>query len=156
MDVSWLIKDVLGDFYHNDTLLLRSIKQESNNKFMAMYIFDTYQKTIDALSHVSMLQMHEALLEGLYCCIGKVIKDKVFPVQLNYETFLRKRDEAIYYRENLTFKKMLNPGDTACLKFLVKAVSEKKSIRDYYSIIVSVKGFVRGETECLLEKEGSR
>jgi acyl dehydratase len=99
-----------------------------------------------------MLQMHEAVLEGLYCCIGQAIKTRTIDMPINFETYQKKKLEAIYFRENLTFRKMLKPNEPAELTFEIIGVTEKKIRRTFYSVTIRINGFMRGEVECLFEK----
>jgi hypothetical protein len=148
MDI--IIQEILGDLYKPEKILTQSIAF-NNESVKITYSFPPYERTIQSMNHVSMSQMHEAILEGLYCTIGLAIKNRTITV-IDFQTFLEKRLDTIYYRENFFFRKMLKANNPADLIFSITDVSEKKLRKTFYSVTIQVSGFIRGETECLLEK----
>ncbi len=97
-----------------------------------------------------MSQMHEAILEGLYCSIGQAIKNRAIDTPIDFPTFQTKKLDTIYFRENFSFRRMLKANEPAELTFKVVKVEEKKLRRHFYAVTVEIDGFMRGEVECLL------
>lgn len=151
-DITNMSMDILYNIYHKDTLLTQKVEQIEDKVFIIYYVFPTYSKMILKLPHVSMLQMHEALLEGLYCCFGKVLKDKIFPIEYNYDSYIKDSLHVIYFKENLRFTKLIKANKEVYLVFSVKNIGHKKIAKSFYSGIVGIDGFVIGEIECLIEK----
>lgn len=148
------IAEILGTYYKPEKILAQAIEKVSANKYKISYFFPTYERTINPQGHVSMSQMHEAIMEGLYCSIGEAIREGTLNIGIDMETFLKKRSEAIYFREEFSFRQMLKENEPAELTFEIIKVEEKTLVKKFYSITIRVSGFIRGEVECLLVKEG--
>ena len=147
-----VVKETLGDFYKPEKILAQKVEQIGDGKFKVTFVFPPYERTLKPLDHVSMSQMHEAVLEGLYCSIGQAIKNRAIDTPIDFQSFQTNKPNAIYFRENFSFRKMLEANEPAELTFEVVNVEEKKISKIFYSITVKINGFMRGEVECLLEK----
>lgn len=147
-----IVQETLGDYYKPEKILAQTVEQISEGEYKITFVFPPYERTIEPMDHVSMLQMHEAVLEGLFCSIGQAIKNGGFETPIDYEQFQGYKENAIYFRENFSFRKMLKPNEPANLTFKIVKVEEKKLGKAFYSVTVKIDGFMRGEVECLLEK----
>ncbi len=148
-----IIQEILGDLYRKDKILTQRIEDVGNKKIKVIFRFPAYNRTINKLDHVSMSQMHEAVLEGLYIVVGQAIKNNVTESLIDFQTFQKRKLDMIYFRENFSFRRMLKPDEEAELFFEISEVKEKRLIRYFYSVIVKINGFIKGEVECLLEKD---
>ena len=148
-----VVKETLGDLYKPEKILAQKVEQVGDNEFKVIFEFPPYDRTIETLNHVSMSQMHEAILDGALCSIGQVLKNQSIDTDLSYQEFMDRRQDTIYYRENFFFRKMLKANEPAELTFQIVNVEEKKLRRTFYSVTIKVDGFMRGEIEALLEKD---
>ncbi len=147
-----LIQEILGTLYKLEKILAQKVEEIGIGEIKVTFVFPPYERTIHPLDHVSMSQMHEAVLDGLYCSIGHAIKSNAINIPIDYQMFQAKKLDSIYFRENFSFRRMLKANEPAELTFKVVSVEEKKIRKAFYSVIVKVDGFMRGEVECLLEK----
>ena len=147
-----VVQETLGDLYKPEKILAQKVEQIGVGEIKVTFVFPPYERTIQPLDHVSMSQMHEAVLDGLYCSIGQAIKNRAIDTPIDYQMFQAKKLDSIYFRENFSFRKMLESNEPAELTFKVVNVEEKKLRKTFYSVTVQVDGFMRGEVECLLEK----
>lgn len=147
-----VVKETLGDLYKPEKILAQKVEQIGDGEINVTFVFPPYDRTIEPLDHVSMSQMHEAVLDGLYCSIGQAIKTGAIDTPIDFQMFQAKKLDSIYFRENFSFRKMLKANEPAELTFKVVNVEEKKLRKTFYSVTVEVDGFMRGEVECLLEK----
>jgi len=147
-----IVQENLGNLYKQEKILAQKVEQISEGEFKITFKFPPYERTIQPLDHVSMSQMHEAVLDGLYCSIGQAIKNQAIDTPIDFQTFQENKLDSIYFRENFSFRRMLKANEPAELTFRVIKVEEKKIRKTFYSITVQIDGFMRGEIECLLEK----
>ncbi len=147
-----IIQEILGDLYKPEKILAKKVEQVSEGEFKITFEFPPYDRTIEPLDHVSMSQMHEAVLDGALCAIGQVLKNQSIKTNLDYQEFMDRRQDIIYYRENFSFRKMLKANESTELIFQIVNVEEKKLRRTFYSATIKIDGFMRGEIEALLEK----
>ncbi len=147
-----IVQEILGDLYKQEKILAQKVEQIGDNKFKVTFEFPPYDRTIEPLNHVSMSQMHEAILDGALCSIGQALKNKSVETDLGYQEFMNRRQDTIYYHENFSFRKMLKANEPAELTFQIVSVEEKKLRRTFYSVTIKIIGFMRGEIEALLEK----
>ena len=147
-----VIEEILGDLYKAEHILAKSMECIGDKEYKMTYKFPSYSRTIDSLDHVSMSQIHEAILEGALCSVGQSIKSGMLEIELCFTEFMDRRKDTIYFRENFTFRKILKAGVLYELDFKVIDVKEKRLRKIFYSFVVSVNGFMRGEFEALLEK----
>jgi hypothetical protein len=147
-----VVQEILGDLYKPEKILAQKVEQISDGKISVTFLFPPYERTIQPLEHVSMSQMHEAVLDGLYCTIGQAIKTRAIDTPIDFQMFQARRLDSIYFRENFSFRKMLKVNEPAELTFEVVHVEEKRLRKKFYSIVIRIDGFLRGEVECLLEK----
>jgi len=64
-----IVQKILGDLYKPEKILTQKVEQIGPGIIKVAFVFPPYERTIQPLDHVSMSQMHEAILEGLYCSI---------------------------------------------------------------------------------------
>ena len=147
-----IVQETLGDLYKPEKILAQTVEQLGDGEFKVSFVFPPYERTIQPLDHVSMSQMHEAVLDGLYCSIGQAIKNRAIDTPIDFQTFQANKLDSIYFHENFSFRKMLKANEPAELTFKIVNVEEKKMRKTFYSVTVQVDGFMRGEVECLLEK----
>lgn len=147
-----VVQEILGDLYKPDKILAQKVENTGLGEVKITFVFPPYERTLQPLDHVSMSQMHEALLDGLYCSIGQAIKDGTISKPIDFETFQKRKLDSIFYRESLTFRKMLTANEPSELTFKIIKVEEKKLVRLFSAVTVQIDGFMRGEVECLLEK----
>ncbi|MEX2029149.1 MAG: hypothetical protein WD963_01560 [Candidatus Paceibacterota bacterium] len=147
-----IVEETLGDLYKSEKILAQKIDEIGRGEIKVTFVFPPYERTIKPLDHVSMSQMHEAVLEGLYCSIGQAIKTRAIDTPIDFQMFQEKKLDSIYFRENFSFRKMLKANEPAELTFKVVNVEEKKIRKTFYSVTVQIDGFMQGEVECLLEK----
>ncbi len=148
-----IVEEFLCDIYKPEKIFAQKIEQKNEGEVSVTFVFPEYERTIRPIDHVSMAQMHEAVMEGLYCAIGHAIRNKYIDAPINYNHFQENKMNSIYFRENFSFRRMLKANEPSELTFKIIKVEEKKIRRSFYSITVQVKGFIKGEVECLLEKE---
>lgn len=147
-----VVQETLSDLYKPEKILAQKVEQINDSEIKVTFVFPPYERTIQPLDHVSMSQMHEAVLDGLYCSIGQAIKSRAIDTPIDYQMFQAKKLDSIYFHENFSFRRMLKANEPAELIFKVVNVEEKKIRKTFYSVTVKVDGFMRGEVECLLEK----
>ena len=147
-----IVQETLSDLYKPEKILAQKVEQIGVGEIKVTFVFPPYERTIQPLDHVSMSQMHEAVLDGLLCSIGQAIKNRAIDTSIDFQMFQAKKSDSIYYRENFSFRRMLKSNEPAELTFKVVSVEEKKIRKTFYSVMVEVDGFMRGEVECLLEK----
>ncbi|PIR48813.1 hypothetical protein COU80_03930 [Candidatus Peregrinibacteria bacterium CG10_big_fil_rev_8_21_14_0_10_55_24] len=143
------VPEFLEGLYREDKVHTRSVELLDDGRCRVHFIFAPYDRTVEPMGHVGMSQMHEALVEGLYCSIGHAIQSGSVETPIDFQTFLRTRLQALFMRENVQFRKMLRPQEEATLTFAVREVQTKMR-GAYYAVTCVVEGFLRGEVECWL------
>lgn len=146
-----LITEVLESLYKPGKILAQQVEELKPRQCRITFVFPPYDRTIKAVEHISAVQMHEAILEGLLCTIGTTIQNGFLP-EIDFSTFLKRRLETLFIRENLTFRRMIKPNEEVELTFTITQVGEKQFSKTYHSVVVSIAGFLQGEIECCLEK----
>ena len=147
-----VVREILGDLYKAEKIFAQKVEHLGAGEIKVTFVFPQYERTVEPLDHVSMSQMHEAILEGLYCCIGEAIKSGAMETPIEFESFQANKSRAIYFEEKFSFRKMLKANEPAELKFKVINVEEKRLLKSFYAVTVKIDGFMRGEVTCLLEK----
>lgn len=149
-----LAADILGSYYKSEHIHTQNVVPLNDGKIELTFQFPPYERTVADQGHVGMSQMHEALVEGLYCTIGYAIERQHVPAPITLQTFIRRMAEALFMRESLSFRKMLKAGESATLTMKIGEAKEVLRQR-YYSVTVHIDGFMRGEAECWLPIEQS-
>jgi hypothetical protein len=108
-----VVEEILGDLYKPEKILAQKVEKVGVGEIKVTFVFPPYERTIQPLDHISMSQMHEAVLEGLYCSIGQVIKDHDIDTPIDFQMFQAKKLDTIYFRENFSFRKMLKANEPA-------------------------------------------
>jgi hypothetical protein len=147
-----LSEQILGSFYKPEAIHTKSVEKIGKGTIKVRYNFSPYERTINDMGHVGMSQMNEALVEGLYCAIGYAIEDGDIQTTLDIGSYIRRMTDALFVRENLSFRTLLKPGENAELTIEIVGVREEMRGR-YYGVTAKVTdGFIRGEAECWLNK----
>lgn len=146
-----LMEEILGDMYHKDQILAKEIGIINDTRCELTFVFPPFTKTIHPLPHVSSDQMQLACIEGLYCTIGHAIKQKALKdVNIDYSTFLANRHHVAIREEGKEYRREMHTGEEAKLAFFIQGYGIKKFRREFYYVIVSIDGFLRGHFTCLL------
>lgn len=146
-----LMEEILGDMYHKDQILAKEIGIINDTRCELTFVFPPFAKTILPLSHVSSDQMQLACIEGLYCTIGHAIKQKALKdVNIDYSTFLANRYHVAVRDEGKEYRREVHPNTEEKLAFFIQGYGIKKYRREFYYVIVSIDGFLRGHFTCLL------
>lgn len=158
MDITELAKEILKDIYKLENILLERVEEKREKEYLIFFKFPEYSKTNFPLRHVSMLQMHEAILEGLTCCSGIIFKRKIFSIDFNYrDCFAKGGNNLLYYREDIKFVKLIKCNTNVSLTFIFKSITKSKEFDKFYSAIIELEGFVKGTIECLIRtKRGKK
>ena len=147
-----LAKAILGSGYKEEKIHTHSIVPLGNATVEATFVFPPYDRSLRDLDHVGVSQMHEALVEGLYCAVGYALERGEITLPFDLQTFIQTKMQAsLFMREQLSFRKLIKPGEEARLTLTVTAIQEKMHGK-YISVTVSIQGFMRGEAECWLRK----
>ncbi len=150
-----LSEQILGSFYKPEVIHTKSVERIGKGKVKVMYAFPDYHRTIVDMGHVGMSQMNEGLVEGLYCAIGYAIEEGHLNVEANIQSFIRRMAEALFMKQNISFRKMLKPQEQATLIITVTEQVQEKIRGQYYAVVSHIDGFMRGEVECWLPKKES-
>lgn len=145
-----LAKDILSSFYKEERIHTQTVVPLGGGAVAVTFRFPPYERTRSDMGHVGMSQMHEALVEGLYCAIGYAIDRQEFPIPFDIRAYIRRMAEALFVRESFTFRRMLRAGEEATLTLRVEEATMR---RRYYAVLVTVDGFMRGEVECWLQAD---
>jgi len=144
-----LVRKILIDsqVYKEDEVLTTSIEELGEQSYKVTFLFPEYQRSKNPLDHISAVQMQAALIEGLCCVVGCLVKKGTsnFPIDLESIT------NFLLYKESITFRKMLKPNEVSQLYFQVGNICKIKLRRNFYSISFTFKGFISGSCEALLE-----
>src|SRR3989339_339872 len=106
-----IVQETLGDLYKPEKILAQKVEQIGVGEIKVTFVFPPYERTIQPLDHVSMSQMHEAVLDGLYCSIGQAIKSRAIDTPIDFQMFQAKKLDSIYFRENFSFRRMLKSNE---------------------------------------------
>lgn len=147
-----IVDEMLGDLYKPECILAQSVEVSGNGEYTITFEFPVYERTINPLDHVSMSQMHEAVLEAAYCVIGDHIKNQKVELPIDFEKFKASKLDAIYAQESFTFKKMLKAGEPAELTCKVSRVMDVTYGREFHGVVLEFDGFMKGSATCLLPK----
>jgi len=145
-----LINEVLGGFYQPERIHTTHVEPRTNLICDVTFEFPPYERTVQDMGHAGMSQMHEGLVEGLYCVIGNAIRKGAIQKPISFQAFLARRKDALFVRESLTFRRQLREKEPATLTLSITDV-QRKMRGKYYAVIVAVQGFLRGEVECWLK-----
>ncbi|MDD5041097.1 MAG: hypothetical protein PHX87_00235 [Candidatus Peribacteraceae bacterium] len=147
-----LSERILGGFYKRDAIHTKSVQRIGKGTVRVTYQFPSYHRTVEDMGHVGMSQMNEALVEGLYCAIGYAIESGDVQGKMDIASYTRRMAQALFMSQNISFRKMLKPGEEAQLTIEVVGIQEKMRGK-YYAVTLRVQGFMRGEVECWLSKD---
>lgn len=147
------VLDALTGFYADDQILTRGARRIDSNQFEVSFLFPHYQRTLDSMGHVSAVQMHAALLEGLYVAVAFAIADGSFPApEAGRNSFRRHRADFILFRQDVTFRRMLREGQSASLTIQIGELGDVTFLNRFRKLSFSISGFMQGTVECLLPK----
>lgn len=143
------IPEVLTTFYKAEKIHTRHVEAVDGRTIKSTFVFPEYDRTIEPLGHVSMAQIHEALLEAIYCVIQHAIETGPENFDATVDDYLNSRNLAIYKSEAINFKQMLQPGQSATLEVKLESVELSESGR-FRKAKVIFSGFIEGNSTCLL------
>ncbi len=144
-----LSEKILGSFYKPEVIHTKAVQKIGKGEITVTYIFPPYQRTLQNMDHVSMTQMNEGLLEGLYSAIGYAIEAGEISAAMDLATYIRSMAQALFMKEEISYRKMLKAGEEAELQIKVVNVQQKMRGK-YIAVTLTVEGFMRGEVECWL------
>ncbi len=150
-----VIGDALGGFYKAESILAKDVQCIGTNSYEVTFVFPNYERTVSTMGHVSGVQIQAALLEALYCAVAYSIREGTFPASTTLEAFRSKRAEFILSRQDISFRRMLNEGDTGEIRVEIQSLEDTKYRREFKQLNFKVSGIVRGTIECLLEVPGT-
>lgn len=150
-----IIEDALGGFYKPESILAKDVQRIGLNSCGVTFVFPNYERTVSTMGHVSGVQIQAALLEALYCAVAYSIREGTFPANTTLEDFRSKRAEFILARQDISFRRMLNEGDTGEIRVEIQSLEDTKYQREFKKLIFKVSGIIRGTIECLLEVPGA-
>jgi hypothetical protein len=105
------------------------------------------------MGHVSGVQMHAALLEGLYIAVAAAIRDGNFPSSgMSIERFREHRHDFILFTQEITFGKMLRENETGKLLINIEGLTDISLMKEFKQLTFKVKGFMKGTVRCLVPK----
>ncbi|MCB0347011.1 MAG: hypothetical protein KDD66_17965 [Bdellovibrionales bacterium] len=146
-----MVEYALGGLFKDNCILAREVKTLRDGVFEVSFIFPKYQRTVDALGHVSANQINEAIIEGMNCAIAQAIADGMFPLGVNLEWYREHWADWIVSRQFVEYRKMLDPFRPVSLSYSLLAVEHKVFRREFYRVTMGLDGFVRGEVDWLIE-----
>lgn len=149
-----IIEEALIGFYKPEHILARSVQTIKPGNVTISFLFPKYERTEDAMGHVSGVQMNAALLEGLYIAVVASIKDGSFPIDsLTVDRFRQHRGDFILFKQEIRFRKMLQENQCGELSIQVGELGDVKLLRDFKRLTFRVEGFLKGKVECLLPQK---
>ena len=148
-----LIADALSGFYKPESILARSCVSVPGHGVEVAFLFPAYDRTENSMGHVSGVQMHAALLEGLYIAVAASIREGHFPSSgLSLERFREHRHDFILFKQDITFGKMLREGETGKLLISIHGLADISLMKEFKQLTFKIKGFMKGTVTCLVPK----
>lgn len=146
------IWEIVWTFYNEENIFVKNIEVLSDSKFKIKFVFPEYDLTKEKLWHVSWVQMQLAIFQWLYISIGLYIKNNINS-PIDFENFLKNRNNALYHRDNKTFNKMIKPLEECFLTFDINNIESNDK---YHSVLVKLDKdkdtFIYWEIECVLKR----
>ncbi len=146
-----LIGEILGGLYKPEEILSQDLSIIDHEKYQVTFVFPLYERTVEQLYHVSNVQIAAAKTEGLYLAIGCAIKEGLVEGMETYEDFINNRPSYLLYKENITYRKMLEFNKPYALTFSINEIGLKKIRKTFKSVKIKISGFLSGEIELLSE-----
>ena len=148
-----LVAEALSGFYKSESILARSCESAPGRGVEVTFLFPAYDRTENSMGHVSAVQMHAALLEGLYIAVAASIRDGDFPSSgLSIERFREHRHDFILFKQDIIFGKMLREGETGKLLISIEGLTDVSLMKDFKQLTFKIKGFMKGTVRCLVPK----
>ena len=147
-----VIDAILKPFYRPDRILAQKVEQIDGKNCKVTFKFPAYGKTIQQLDHVSVVQMQEAVVEGLYIAIGLAVKNNPTLSNLTFEEFEKRLGDVLYVQDEASYRQKLPPESEATLTFKVLDPRLKGGLT---AVTVEVDGFTRRKVTCFLTSKSS-
>jgi len=145
-------KRILKGVSKQDRIFAEKIERIRHGEYKISYTFPAYSRTVDSLDHISMVQMHGALLEGIYCTLDCALRKEETEFSLDHQIFREEAYQALFIREAFTFREMVQPNELTELNIEIKEVGTRNFQQEYHSVTFATAGFLRGECECVFQK----
>lgn len=148
-----LVVQALSGFYKAESILARSCETVPGRGTEITFWFPAYERTENSMGHVSGIQMHAALLEGLYIAVAASIRDGHFPSSgLSMERFREHRHDFILFKQDITFGKMLRENETGKLLIRIEELTDISLMKEFKQLTFKFRGFMKGTVQCLVPK----
>lgn len=141
MDID--IKSILEKMYKPDEIILKKLEEVEERKYIATYIFPEYNRTINPFPHVSIVQIHAALVDTFIGIAEWLVLNKRIPIS-DDNLF----EKYIWRSEETKCKKMINFEKEIQLNIEIKV----ENIEKFILIVYTLNGFIEGNVKCLLQK----
>lgn len=119
------VYDILGKFYNDDAIVLKSIEMISPKVFELGFIFPSYTLAKKWLEHVSGVQMTVARFQSLYTAIGLAIKTWAINETISYDIFLQNMYNVLDRETHITNSKLCLPNQKVFLQVEVGEIIKK-------------------------------
>lgn len=143
------IPEVLSSHYKAEKIHTCHVETVDEHTIRSTFVFPEYDRTVESLGHVSMAQMHEGLMEGLYACVQHTFETGALNTDIDRSNFVQNAMHSIYKYESIEFVEMLQSEEAATLSICLKSVEESNSAR-FKKATFEVDGFMKGTVVCLL------
>ena len=142
--------ETLSGVFSPDHILSKHVRIVGPQACAVTFVFPHYEKMCDALPHVAIPQINEALFEGLFLVIAHVIRSGSLPISVSREDFRSHRLQAIIREETLRFRTMVLPDTPVELTFSLEGMELRKR---FAALTVGIQGFVEGHILFLIPME---
>ena len=141
----------LGGHYKESRFLAKGFERVGD-LYCTSFVFPLYDKVIpgEELDHVSANQINEAIIEAILCAMVGSILDGSFDYDVDIDWYTQQRPNWVTFQQNITYRKLLVPGEEATLRVGNLTTSHRRLRRRFLSFSTSVEGFVSGDSEWLL------
>ena len=141
------VATILGDLYRPEEISVTDIKQTTPNVTNITYKFRPYPRTLRQLDHVSSIQMHAALVEGLYCATGMSIRSGY--LDFDFDDFLRRQHDMLLRSVKISYREQLQFYEPAKLEL---QTFQPRMFQGHDIIRTGFEGFMRGNATCVLPR----
>ena len=140
----------LKNLYKNDRILARSVERLDANSCAVSFVFPAYDKTIEDMGHVSVVQINEAILEAIFCALYLRVSEETLHPDASGDWYLSSMLEWIAFSQNVTYRKMICDGQNSSIIVSGLSLGEKKIRKQFLSLTGELSGYVSGDFEWLL------
>ncbi len=145
------ILEFLDSIYFAERVLSQKMTVDPDNRCHVELVFPPYDKICCEGEHVSASQISEAMIEAKYLTLALSIQQGNFPIAVPEDWFNRCAPHILYFRNSVTFRRMLNIGETYLLTTELVSISERRLRKRFLSLVFKQSGFIDSESEWLLE-----